>query len=109
MLTDNSVKFENINMNAVLKFRKQVKNDNYQSKEYELKVLCELNILENVNIKEKKFELEVAFDKYNKDDNIMVIPFDIIYHPSTKDKIDILYDMLNDVSSRKATAIDELR
>lgn len=35
--------------------------------------------------------------------------FLIEYHPSVKDKRDILYDMLNDVSVRKATAIDELR
>merc|ERR1712176_1259567 len=34
--------------------------------------------------------------------------FLIEYHPSVKDKRDILYDMLNDVSARKATAIDEL-
>lgn len=40
---------------------------------------------------------------------ICSISFRIEYNPSVKDERDTLYDMLNDVSTRKAAAIDELR
>jgi len=88
-------------------------NDN--GKKIETKVMAINNfkdVVKNDETRDKNNDSEKK--EYN--DSKLLTPsktihatFQIEYYPSRKDKSDILYDMLNNVSSRKATAIDELR
>merc|ERR1712032_1624536 len=88
-------------------------NDN--GKEVETKVMA-INNLKDVVKNDETIDKNNDSEKKEHNDSKLVTPsktihatFQIEYYPSRKDKSDILYDMLNNVSSRKATAIDELR